>query len=120
MISSLLVFSILLNLCSNNILYITFKINQNEIVKTICVMRKAKSNTCQGHCALKAALKKQAENEKNHENTLKDKVESSYTVSEIDYTITPILLFNTTKKNYFHHHSKPKSVSFAIFHPPTA
>jgi hypothetical protein len=110
----------LLNSFSSILVYVTFKINQNEIAKTICVMRKAKNNTCQGHCALKAQLKKQAESEQKHENTLKEKVESIYTITEIEYNLTLISFTEINKKVNFNHHSKPNSVSFTIFHPPTA
>jgi hypothetical protein len=83
------------------------------------VLREQKNNTCNGHCVLRAELKKQAENEQNHSNILKEKVESIYTITEIEYNLTPIICLEINKKVNFYHHSKPNSVSFAIFHPPT-
>lgn len=111
--------TILLNSFSSIIVYVTFKINQAEIAETICVMRKAKNNTCQGHCALKAQLKKLSENEKNHENTLKEKAESVYTLTKIESFFTVNTFSEKTKKYFSYYQSKPNSVSLAVFHPPT-
>ena len=62
----------------NIIIYAKFKIDQDEIVKTICVQRKLPTNTCQGHCALKKSLKELENNEKEMQNNLKEKVELVY------------------------------------------
>lgn len=84
------------------------------------MLREQKNNTCNGNCVLRAELKKQAENEQNHENTLKQKVESIYTITQIEYNFASIAFSETNKKVNFYHQTKPNSVSFAIFHPPTA
>ncbi len=118
--SIFLTLTLLLNSFSTIIICVTFKINQNEIAKTLCVLRKQKNNSCNGNCVLRAELKKQAQNEKKHENILKEKVETVYTISSISYNFTPITLLEINKNISSYYASKPISVSFAIFHPPTA
>ncbi|SNA67264.1 conserved hypothetical protein [Flavobacterium psychrophilum] len=117
--SIFLTFTLLLNSFSNIVIYVNFKINQNEIAKTLCVLRKQKNNTCNGHCVLRAELKKQANNEKKYENTLKEKTESIYTIASTEYQLNPILFAEFDKVVIFEYNSKPNSVSFSIFQPPT-
>jgi hypothetical protein len=109
----------LLNSFSNVIVFVTFKINQNQIAKTLCVLREQKNNTCNGNCVLQAELKKQAENEKKQTTILKEKIEIIYTITEIEYNLTPITITEIDKDVNCHYNSKPNSVSFTIFHPPT-
>ncbi len=112
--------TILIGSCSRVLTYITFKINQTEIAKTICVMRAAKNNTCQGHCALKKELKKQAENEQKHNSQLKEKNEIVYINSISKYTFTTKSYKYLTKPFYFHLIEKTETIVFPIFHPPSA
>lgn len=112
--------TLLLNSFSNAILYVTFKINQNEIAKTLCVLREQKNNSCNGNCVLRAELKKQAESEQKHSTLVKEKIESIYTITPIECSFTPIAFKEINQVVYFHCNSKPNSVSFTVFHPPIA
>jgi hypothetical protein len=111
--------TILLSSFSNAIVYVTFKINQTEIAKTLCVLRAKKDNTCNGNCVLRAELKKQAENEKKHDSLLKEKSEIVYTNSVIDYDFSTNMLEANPKTVNCYLSSKPKSRVFEVFHPPT-
>ncbi len=111
--------TILLSSFSNAIVYVTFKINQTEIAKTLCVLRAKKDNICNGNCVLRAELKKQAENEKKHESLLKEKSEIVYTNSVIDYDFSPNIYVVTSKTTNYYLSAKPKSKIFVVFHPPT-
>jgi hypothetical protein len=93
--------------------------NQKEIAKNICVLRKVKNNSCQGHCALKKELKKEAENEKKSGTILKEKAEILCTLSDSKLTIPHLFSIVATKQVWLTYSKKPISVSFAIFHPPT-
>ncbi len=68
----------------NFFVYTSFKLNQEEISKTICVQRKQVFNNCNGRCELQKSLKKYADNEKKMDNNLKEKSEIVY----IQNTIT--------------------------------
>lgn len=100
--------------------YTSFKLNQDEISKTICVQRKMLFNSCNGRCELQKSLKKYADNEKKMQNSLKEKVEVVYVQN------TPLLHFNLTApietqaKNFACFDSKPISVSNATFRPPSS
>jgi hypothetical protein len=96
----------------------TFKVNQEEIAKTLCVLRAQKFNTCNGRCVLEKELKKVAEKEKQESSILKEKQEIVYTQTASEYNFTPITSIEKTKMTVSHYCEKPKSVAFSIFHPP--
>jgi hypothetical protein len=101
------------------VVYAKFKINQNEIIKTICVQRNSSTNTCQGHCALKKSLKQLDENEKEMQNNLKEKLELVYIQNTIEHSIPFIESTHTIQKKYFTFDRKPISVVLSNFRPPT-
>lgn len=110
---------LLLNSFSNIILYATFKINQAQIEKKLCVLRAQKDNTCNGNCVLRAELKKQAENEQKESTALKEKVETVYTITNSTCSLTPTLFTEIDKKIVCKDYSKPIAISFPFFHPPS-
>ena len=103
----------------NFFVFASFKLNQEEISKTICVQRKMVFNSCNGRCELQKSLKKYADNEKKMENNLKEKAEIVYIQN------TPSPNFNLTApiesavKLFASFDAKPISVSNATFHPPS-
>lgn len=99
--------------------YTSFKLNQEEISKTICVQRKMLFNSCNGRCELQKSLKKYADNEKKMQNNLKEKVEIVYlqnTITNEFKLVNPIeskvALFATLDQ-------KPIAVSTTTFRPPS-
>lgn len=104
----------------NLIIYAKFKINQDEIIKTICVQRNLPQNTCQGHCALKKSLKQLEENEKEMQNNLKEKTELVYIQNPIETTSFSIAPSSfTSQKNYSYFGGKPIAVVLSNFRPPS-
>jgi hypothetical protein len=101
------------------IIYCTFKINQKEIAKTLCILRAQKNNTCKGNCVLKSELKKDAENEKKHATLLKEKLEIIYTLSALEHSFSTHLYTQYDKIINSHYSGKPISIAFPFFHPPT-
>jgi L-lactate utilization protein LutB len=102
----------------NILTYITFKINQNEIAKTICVQRKLAHNTCNGRCELQKSLKKLNDNEKKMQNNLKEKTElvCLQHLLNLDYTVVmPNVL---AKSNFSDCTQKTISFSKSNFRPP--
>ena len=104
----------------NIIIYAKFKINQDEIIKTICVQRNSPSNTCQGHCALKKSLKELEANEKEMQNNLKEKAELVYIQNTLEMSSppTPQSPFSS-RQNYFYFDKKPIAVVLPNFRPPS-
>lgn len=103
----------------NIIIYAKFKINQDEIAKTICIQRKIANNTCNGNCELKKSLKKFDDNEKEMQNNLKEKLELVY-IQNILETAFPIKAFTfSIRKNYFPFDKKPIAVVLSNFRPPS-
>ncbi len=101
------------------VIYASFKLNQNEISKTICIQRKAQFNTCNGNCELRKSLKKLHDSEKKMDNHLKEKSELVYiqNISETNYTI--VIPSFTTPNHYTIFDRKPISVVLSNFRPPS-
>lgn len=114
MLSSIL----LLPSFGNIIIYTNFKINQDEIAKTICIQRKVANNTCNGLCELRKSLKKYDDNEKKMQNILKDKIEVVYiqNATELDLSIFSTIELKDSPTFLFE--KKPIAASNFIFHPP--
>jgi hypothetical protein len=102
----------------NVVVYLTFKVNQDEIAKTLCVKKEVKNNTCNGKCYLAKQLKKAAEKEKQESSNLIEKQELVYTQTTSEYHFTPIVTIEKTRMTVSRYCEKPKSVAFLIFHPP--
>ncbi|MBZ4043072.1 hypothetical protein K8B81_11890 [Flavobacterium hibisci] len=99
--------------------YTSFKLNQDEIAKTICVQRKMVFNSCNGRCELQKSLKKYADNEKKMQNNLKEKVEVVYIQNSPVSHFKLIEPIELKAKLYANFDEKPISVSNVLFHPPS-
>lgn len=99
--------------------YVTFKIEQQEIVKTICVQRKMVFNTCNGRCELQKSLKKYDDNEKKMHNNLKEKTELVYILHTSDKTFKSIKAIGIKADFLARYDNKPISVSAETFRPPS-
>lgn len=99
--------------------YTSFKLNQDEIAKTICLQRKMLFNSCNGRCELQKSLKKYADNEKKMQNNLKEKVEVVYiqnTTTNEFKLVSPI----ASQVAFFASlDQKPIAVATTTFRPPS-
>ncbi|MBB4802674.1 hypothetical protein HNP37_002749 [Flavobacterium nitrogenifigens] len=98
--------------------YASFKINQKEIARNICVQRKSVFNTCNGRCELQKSIKKYADNERKMNDSLKEKVELVYVQnsSEVNFTVIPV--FESKENSSILFEKKPIKASNLTFHPP--
>jgi len=103
----------------NFFVYTSFKLNQEEISKTICVQRKTLNNSCNGRCELQKSLKKYADNEKKMQDNLKEKSEVVYIQNTITAPYQLVAPIETTAQNFAALDKKPISVSDVAFHPPS-
>ena len=101
------------------LVFAKFKINQQEIVKTICVQRKLVFNSCNGRCELQKSLKKFEDNEKRMQNNLKEKLELVYIQNTIKNNFTIVEPIDSTQKLFLPFEKKTISVTNSTFHPPT-
>jgi len=98
--------------------YASFKINQKEISKTICVQRKLAFNSCNGRCELQKSIKKYSDNERKMQDSLKDKLELLYVQSTAEVNFA-IVTANESKENTsILFEKKPIRASNLTFHPP--
>jgi hypothetical protein len=102
----------------NIIVYAKFKINQDEISKTICIQRKIANNTCNGRCELRKSLKKFDDNERKMDNSLKEKLELVYIQNNVETTFSTAKNIENRLALFSHFTKKPISVSMATFRPP--
>jgi hypothetical protein len=116
--SILLSILILLTSFGNLITYATFKANQAEIAKTLCVLRAQENNSCNGRCVLEKELKKIAEKEKQESSILKEKQETVYTSTVLNFDFTPTLFIEKNKVSVSRYCEKPLAVAVSVFHPP--
>ena len=103
----------------NIIVYAKFKINQDEIAKTICIQRKIANNTCNGRCELQKSLKKFADNEKEMQNNLKEKSELVYIQNTLEQITPTAIVTFSAQKNHFLIDKKTISVVLSNFRPPS-
>ena len=103
----------------NFFVYTSFKLNQEEISKTICVQRKMIFNSCNGRCELQKSLKKYADNEKKMQNSLKEKVEVVYIQNTPVANFKLVTPIEYAAKLFASVDAKPISVSNSTFHPPS-
>lgn len=99
--------------------YTSFKLNQDEISKTICVQRKMVFNTCNGRCELQKSLKKYADNEKKMQNNLKEKAEIVYIQNTFTSELKLVAPIQSKAALFASFDEKPISVSIATFRPPS-
>ncbi|WP_255580390.1 hypothetical protein [Flavobacterium sp. UMI-01] len=117
--ATLLSLLLLLPSLGSVVIYTQFKMAQDEIAQTICIQRANINNSCNGRCELQKSLKKYEDNEKrmNHTN-LKEKTELVYTVAPFEFHFDPNNTPSIKEAVFSVFCEKPKSVSFAVFHPP--
>ncbi|SMO45985.1 hypothetical protein [Flavobacterium nitrogenifigens] len=98
--------------------YASFKINQKEIAKTICVQRKQAFNSCNGRCELQKSIKKYSDNERKMQDSLKDKLELVYVqnTAEINFSVIPVI--ESKENTSILSVKKPIGASNLTFHPP--
>jgi len=103
----------------NFFVYASFKINQDEISKTICVQRKMVFNSCNGRCELQKSLKKYSDNEKKMQDNMKEKSEIVYIQNTITAQYKLVAPIETKAENFAALDKKPISISKVAFHPPS-
>lgn len=104
---------------TNALTYISFKLNQNEIAKTLCVLRAEKNNTCNGRCVLTAKIKELNDLEKKHSSSITEKQEVVYIVSNQDFAVLFAKIhFIKRKITSFSESQNPIKISLGLFRPP--
>ncbi len=99
--------------------YTSFKLNQDEIVKTICVQRKMVNNSCNGRCELDKSIKKYNDNEKRMQNNLDNKVDLVFIQNTVTVDFKATAVSSIEKPNCYILEQKPISVSLPSFRPPS-
>ena len=100
--------------------YSSFKLNQDEIAKTICIQRKMVNNSCNGRCELQKSLKKYDDNEKKMQNNLDNKVDFVFIQNTVTSTYKAIEYSNQFKKpDFYTLEKKPVSIARSSFRPPS-
>lgn len=102
----------------NLFVYASFKINQKEIAKTICVQRKLAFNNCNGRCELQKSIKKYSDNERKMQDSLKDKLDLVYVQNTLEVPFDRVHVYESKEKNSALFEDKPIGASNLTFHPP--
>lgn len=99
-------------------IYTSFKLNQKEIAKTICVQRKSTFNTCNGRCELQKSIKKYADNERKMQDSLKEKVELVYVQNTVEVNFSILSVIESKENSSIIFEKKPVKACSPTFHPP--
>ena len=100
------------------VVYTSFKLNQDEIVKTICVQRKLVNNSCNGRCELQKSIKKYSDNERKMQDSLKDKLELVYVQNNAEVNFSIVSVMDSKENTSILFQKKPIKASNLTFHPP--
>ena len=115
-----LIFLLLAQPLSMSWIYVSFKLNQASIAKTLCVQKDVKGNKCQGCCQLKKQLKKSDQAEQRElPKSQRLKGESLFCSRYLqtrDISLAP----GEKEETYFNRNTwiEYPSVILEIFHPP--
>ncbi|SHL62872.1 hypothetical protein SAMN05444387_1100 [Flavobacterium pectinovorum] len=99
-------------------IYASFKMNQTEIAKTICVQRKLAFNSCNGRCELQKSIKKYSDNERKMQDSLKEKTELVYVQNTLEVTFDIVPVIESKNNSSILFEKKPIGASNLTFHPP--
>jgi hypothetical protein len=101
-------------------IYVSFKINQDTIARTVCVKKEIKNNTCQGKCHLKKELNKADQKEqKQAPNAQKEKFEVLFNNSLRNFSfIEKVALYSSKLNDYSRDNLYCFSFLNSIFQPP--
>ncbi len=100
-------------------IYISFKISQRYIAKTLCIKRTIANNTCQGKCHLRKQLEKEDQDEQKQMPGSKEKPEVPFCKTKS--LTTSFIAAEFLEKRSFHQFKTPlyfTSFISGIFHPP--
>ncbi len=100
--------------------YASFKINQKEIAKTICVQRKMSFNSCNGRCELQKSIKKYSDNERKMQDSLKEKIELVYIQNTFNAEVTFIAVIESKENTSVLYEKKPIGSHNSTFRKPLA
>lgn len=113
-------FLLLLPNFGNMIVYFSFKLNQEEISRTICVQRNFVYNTCNGRCVLEKSIKKLEQNQKNAESNLKEKFDLQFTLQEVVWPENVTVVASVFPKiPSLYATGKAKKAIVPVFRPPS-
>jgi hypothetical protein len=113
----ILAFFILLQPFSKMWIYVSFKINQDQIAKTLCIQKNIKNNTCKGKCH----LKKQLEGTEKDDQTPEDQKEKFEVQVFCEQKLPSVYSIRySQKKPFSEYHNNPYTFIFSgsTFHPP--
>ena len=103
---------------TNAIAYLSFKINQDEIAKTLCVLRAQANNSCNGNCVLNAKIKELNDLEKKQTSSNTEKQEIVYVFLNQDFTLNKPQFFIENEIAHFTLVKNPKAISLFALRPP--
>jgi hypothetical protein len=101
-------------------IFVSFKINQESIAKTLCVKKDIENNTCQGQCHLKKQIDKaDKEEQKQTPSNTKEKLEVLYCYNQFPLEcINRTIFYERRIISAYRSDFYAKTLISDIFHPP--
>lgn len=119
LISVFLLISISWQCAAKSAIFIHFKLNQEELSKTVCENKDKPKSCCAAKCQLNKEIKKEEKRQADLPGSLKDKSEKS----EIFYTTRTIKIYRHLILQWIsfsYSNSYNNKCIGEIFHPPTS
>ncbi|MFN4080834.1 MAG: hypothetical protein ACK4NS_08025 [Saprospiraceae bacterium] len=102
--------------------YLSFKINQDQIARTLCVNRFKPEKLCSGKCVLQQRLQvEDRKDDKELPQKLKDRIEASYCLDELILALPDAACLTVGQAKIFAY-PIPFTVAFVkgVFRPPNS
>ena len=112
------IFLLLPNLYVDSVVYVAFKLQQDYIVKNLCVQKDEVINTCNGSCVLGARIKKANENQEDQNYPGKQKTRIFPVYIATINTTSSLFFLNSSESGFQRASIVPQETGCDIFHPP--
>jgi hypothetical protein len=103
---------------AKSIIYLSFKNNQKELSKTVCINKNKPKSCCAAKCYLDKEIKKEDKRQSHSSSSIKDKSEKSELKTGF---ISFVFASNPINQNFILINSKslPNTFLTSVFHPPS-
>ena len=117
LLSLIIVFGVILQACSKQVIFMDYLLNKNYIAKVLCENKSAPSKHCFGKCHLKKELEKDTQRQDTNDQKVKTGAEIVLSLN----THNKIILTTSLIREIFYRNdfNLDNGYNHAVFHPPS-
>lgn len=102
---------------AKSVIYIHFKLNQDELAKTVCENKDKPKSCCAAKCQLTKEIGKEEKRQADIPGSIKDKSEKSE-LNTTSFSYSFIRIFSEVMIDFFYLEKHPTNTPNSFFHPP--